>query len=179
MQKQGSGQHPKVPLSKVPDVLDTSVMARHIQSQLIIKQNHKQTETHCSNPPPVLCVSFRKSGEILPELLKEVARLRKEPLLPALAVPAEDLPAPTSPPSGSGGGPTLSRTASRGSSTPATMRKTRAPSPAPPAQRAPSPGMKSSSKAVPQSNYKNGLRLKKNNMWGVQLNMIQHSSEHL
>ena len=133
-------------------------------------QTETQTNRQPLQHPPVVRVFFRKSGEILPDLLKEVARLRKEPLLPALAIPAElgDLP-PTSPPTGGtgAGGPTLSRTASRGSSTPASLRKTRGASPAPPAPRAPSPGMKSSSKTVPHSNYCNMRSFNNKNMWGA------------
>lgn len=92
-----------------------------------------------------------KSGEVLPDLVKEVARLRKEPLMPRLAAMA-DLPpipeAPSAPAAASAApsAPSLSRTATRGTSTPAAARKSMAPRAPSPATRAPSPGMKTPSR---------------------------------
>lgn len=95
-----------------------------------------------------------KSGEVLPGLVREVARLCKEPLLAPLKAPGPASGAHVESSSASAS-PVLSRTATRGTSTPASTRKSmapRAPSPgmktsAASAPRAPSPGMKSSARA--------------------------------
>lgn len=71
-----------------------------------------------------------KSGEVLPNLLREVSRLRLEPFLAPLAPPP--LPSPVASPGPRAPSPAPSpapRAAARGSSTPAAARAPRAPSP--------------------------------------------------